>query len=657
MQIRTAFFAVLIALVLGSAGLPTAIATDYYVSPTGNDANAGTSSGAPLKYIQTAIDKTVAGDFVRLMPGTHVVKPGDLNITFSGKRGTAAAPITLTTTAAGVVIDLSAATIGWGGFRISDSAGYIVVDGGGTPCPFDESTYRLVIKNAAYNAATGDARSSISCRPMTIQSADHITVKNICGKHSMGSFGIFGATATDIWVENCRAVPGDAALQAGVSHCFYVGSGADRVTIKHCFAKWGGESRLGLQNNGGGVNVTMDDCYVTECASGIKAFNGGAVTAKNSWFYNNFEVPPYQGPVTLINTSTSVPPAANTSCGGPANQPPVIDSPVSASPNPVVNANTTSVSVTAHDPDSGPSALTYTWTRISGAGTVSFSPNTTTTSSVATATFTASGTYSLQVTVTDGTSSVTSSITGLSVTLPAGGTAPSITAQPASQTVTAGATATFSASASGSATLTYQWQKNGANIAGATASSYTTPATVTGDNGATFRVIVTNGFGTATSNSATLTVNAAGNPVNASVTTVTLPSSPSSSTPVSRTFTLTNTSASTVTVTITDGQSWLTTSPASPISIAPGATVTITVTGNPTGYSGVVTGSLTLTTNPGGQVRTIPVTMDLTSTAAAKGPRGGGCRVDGTGQDWNLPLMLAGVCGWLFALRFRRVQG
>src|SRR2546422_4375051 len=36
--------------------------------------------------------------------------------------------------------------------------------------------------------------------------------------------------------------------------------------------------------------------------------------------------------------------------------------------------------------------------------------------------------------------------------------------------------------------LTYQWRKNGVNISGATASSYTTPATTTADNGALYSV-------------------------------------------------------------------------------------------------------------------------------------------------------------------------
>ena len=96
-------------------------------------------------------------------------------------------------------------------------------------------------------------------------------------------------------------------------------------------------------------------------------------------------------------------------------------------------------------------------------------------------------------------------------------TAPAFTSQPANQTVTVGQTATFAVTATGTAPLGYQWQKNSANISGATSANYTTPATVAGDNGATFRVVVSNSAGNATSNSATLTVTSA--PVGPSITT------------------------------------------------------------------------------------------------------------------------------------------
>ena len=87
--------------------------------------------------------------------------------------------------------------------------------------------------------------------------------------------------------------------------------------------------------------------------------------------------------------------------------------------------------------------------------------------------------------------------------------APTITTQPAAQTVAAGETATFSVTAAGTAPLIYQWQKNSTDISGATSSTYTTPATSITDNGALYSVVVFNGAGTVTSNQAALTVSAA----------------------------------------------------------------------------------------------------------------------------------------------------
>src|SRR5258706_16000365 len=86
---------------------------------------------------------------------------------------------------------------------------------------------------------------------------------------------------------------------------------------------------------------------------------------------------------------------------------------------------------------------------------------------------------------------------------------PSITTQPASQTVTAGQSATFTVGGTGTLPLSYQWQKNSTNITGATSSSYTTPATATADNNSTFDVVVSNAAGSVASNAATLTVNPA----------------------------------------------------------------------------------------------------------------------------------------------------
>ena len=60
---------------------------------------------------------------------------------------------------------------------------------------------------------------------------------------------------------------------------------------------------------------------------------------------------------------------------------------------------------------------------------------------------------------------------------------PQIATSPENKTVTEGQMATFSVGATGTAPLSYQWQRNGSNIAGTTDSSYTTPPVALADSG------------------------------------------------------------------------------------------------------------------------------------------------------------------------------
>jgi len=77
---------------------------------------------------------------------------------------------------------------------------------------------------------------------------------------------------------------------------------------------------------------------------------------------------------------------------------------------------------------------------------------------------------------------------------PAPAGSPVITAHPGNTTVVLPATATFTVSATGTG-LGYQWQKNRADIPGATTASYTTPATTLWDIGSRYRCVVSNSFG------------------------------------------------------------------------------------------------------------------------------------------------------------------
>jgi len=104
-----------------------------------------------------------------------------------------------------------------------------------------------------------------------------------------------------------------------------------------------------------------------------------------------------------------------------------------------------------------------------------------------------------------------SSSSGSSVTAAVTAAAPpSITAQPAPQSVLVGQAATFTVTATGTAPLAYQWQMNGAPIAGATTSSYIIPDATLADNGAGFVVVVSNAAGHTNSTSAALSVHATG---------------------------------------------------------------------------------------------------------------------------------------------------
>jgi hypothetical protein len=188
--------------------------------------------------------------------------------------------------------------------------------------------------------------------------------------------------------------------------------------------------------------------------------------------------------------------SSNNSNGGTKTiEPTIADQPASLT---VTAGQTATFSVTA----AGTAPFSYQWLKnsanISGAMAASYTTP---------ATIVGDGGAKFDVLVSNSAGSVISAVATLTVN--AGAVAPTITAQPANQSVTLGQTAIFSVTATGTAPLGYQWQKNGGNISGATTASYTTPTTVAGDSGANFDVVVSNTVGSQTSAMATLTVNAA----------------------------------------------------------------------------------------------------------------------------------------------------
>jgi glucose/arabinose dehydrogenase len=165
----------------------------------------------------------------------------------------------------------------------------------------------------------------------------------------------------------------------------------------------------------------------------------------------------------------------------------------------VSQGQTATFTVTA----TGPS-LNYQWQRLVSGNWTNVGTNSATLS-ISNSQPANAGSYRVIVSNTFGT--VTSNTASLTVNVTS--TAPTITTQPVSQQVNVGAAVSLSVVASGTAPLSYQWQKlvgsNWTNVGTNSATFAIAAAAVS--NAGSYRVVVTNSAGSATSNTATLSVN------------------------------------------------------------------------------------------------------------------------------------------------------
>jgi HYDIN/CFA65/VesB family protein/centrosomal CEP192-like protein/Ig-like domain-containing protein len=352
---------------------------------------------------------------------------------------------------------------------------------------------------------------------------------------------------------------------------------------------------------GGGATVKLSgasSATTTANGSGAYTFTGlpsgsYGVTPSNA----GYSFTPASQNVSLTSTSMT---AVNFTATATAVSPTITTQPANQT---VAAGQTATFTVVA----SGTTPLSYQWQKngasISGATASSYTTPATTTAD-------SGSTFAVVVSNTAGTA--TSSAATLTVN--AAAVAPAITTQPANQTVTAGQTATFTVVASGTTPLSYQWQKNGASISGATASSYTTPATTTADSGSTFRVVVTNTAGTATSNAATLTVNPAPAPaIQVSSTSINF-GNDVVGTSTSQSLIVTNTGTATLSISqISASPSAFSVSGFSlPLSVNAGQQTTITVAFVPTAV-GSVSGSISIVSN----APTSPTSVSLSGSGIA----------------------------------------
>lgn len=257
---------------------------------------------------------------------------------------------------------------------------------------------------------------------------------------------------------------------------------------------------------------------------------------------------------------------------------------------------------------SGRGNISYQWykngTPVSGANSSSYTTPPTTSSDNG---------EQFVVVVSSKFGNLSSSTATLTVNAPAA-VAPSIATQPINQTVIVGQTATFSVAVNGTTPLAYQWQKNGVAIAGATSSSYTTPAATTTDNASTFRVAVSNAAGNATSNAATLTVNSASTPaLQLSPTSITFSNDVVGS-PASQALIITNTGTAALNITQINvtGAAFSVSGFSLPLSVTAGQRATVNVAFNPAS-AGTVSGNISIVSNAPAS----PASVSLSGSAVA----------------------------------------
>src|SRR5262249_53647672 len=147
------------------------------------------------------------------------------------------------------------------------------------------------------------------------------------------------------------------------------------------------------------------------------------------------------------------------------NPPPVVPSIVTQPANQTVTVGQAATFTVSAN---GTAPLSYQWAKNSSSISVATSSSYTTR-----ATTRPDNNSKFDVVATNAAGTKTSAQATLTVTTAP--TTPTIATQPSNQTVTAGQTATFSVTATGTAPLSYQWQKNAADISGATSANYTTP--------------------------------------------------------------------------------------------------------------------------------------------------------------------------------------
>ncbi len=354
----------------------TGLSGDYYVAPSGSDGNNG-SPGAPWLTIQKAANSVSAGKTVIVRSGTYVEK-----VTISAG-GTQAAPII---------------------FRADRTLGDVVVDGSGKYNSFAITGSYVTLDGFK---CTGSTQAGIS---ITTAAGNNATIRN-CQVWDTDTQGITVDNADNVTIENSIFFNN---AQNGIN----LTNNADGAVIRNCTSYGNGYD---------GIHAATSDCSVTDCIIsgnsqyGIDPYSTVTVTTDYNDVWNNTSgnykdttkisvgahsistdpkfVNAASGDFHLDGTS----PCLNAASDGydmgfrypPAtNHAPTAEAGASRSAyvdEPVICDGSGSR-------DADYDVLTYTWT---------FSGGSTLGGCIVTRTYTAVGTYTVTLTVNDGTANVT----------------------------------------------------------------------------------------------------------------------------------------------------------------------------------------------------------------------------------------------------------
>jgi hypothetical protein len=204
-----------------------ALAAEFFVSTTGNNSNAGSTS-APWRTLQYAASRVRAGDRVTVRPGEYT----GFNLTESGAAGS---PITFLAEAGAKITQRNSVTPD--GINV-EGASYVTIDG------FE-----------VFNMPRAGVRAALG---------DFVTVRNVYA-HNNERWGIFTGFVDDLVIENNRT------SYSRLEHGIYVSNSGDRPIIR---------GNTTWNNHGSGIHMNGD---VGQGGDGIIS---GALVSRNRIFDN-----------------------------------------------------------------------------------------------------------------------------------------------------------------------------------------------------------------------------------------------------------------------------------------------------------------------------------------------------------------------------------